>query len=42
MALVQQTQLQQAEPGVRDRARRAAGSPALNLPLECFRSSTDM
>src|SRR5580693_6908946 len=31
MALVQQTQLQQAEPGVRDRARRAAGSPALRM-----------
>src|SRR6201986_2612476 len=31
MALVQQTQLQQAEPGVRDRARRAAGSPGLRM-----------
>ena len=31
MALVQQTQLQQAEPGARDRARRVAGSPALRM-----------
>jgi peptide/nickel transport system permease protein len=31
MALVQQIQLQQGEPGARDRARRAAGSPALRM-----------
>src|ERR1700757_2360984 len=31
MALVQQTQLQQVEPGARDRARRVAGSPALRM-----------
>src|SRR5438034_1216670 len=31
MALVQQIQLQQDEPGARARARRAAGSPALRM-----------
>src|SRR5215472_3434426 len=31
MALAQQIQLQQGEPGARDRARRAAGSPALRM-----------
>jgi len=31
MALVQQVQLQQGEPGGRDRARGAAGSPALRM-----------
>jgi peptide/nickel transport system permease protein len=31
MALVQQTQLQQGEPGARDRARGVAGSPALRM-----------
>jgi peptide/nickel transport system permease protein len=31
MALVQQIQLQQGDPGARDRARRVAGSPALRV-----------
>jgi peptide/nickel transport system permease protein len=31
MALVQQIQLQPGQPGARDRARRAAGSPALRM-----------
>ena len=31
MALVQQIQLQQGEPGARGRARRVAGSPALRM-----------
>src|SRR5215472_17700760 len=31
MALAQQIQLQQGEPGARDRARRVAGSPALRM-----------
>jgi peptide/nickel transport system permease protein len=31
MALAQQTQLQQGEPGARGRARRVAGSPALRM-----------